>query len=78
MQTRCRYAQAFLGLLFALEALAVFFSGFHAPRIPVYGSSVQQAGRDSVRFCSAAPGRPSPSNRANFGYIHRIGLFYTK
>jgi hypothetical protein len=48
MQTRCRYAQAFFGLLFALEALAVFFSGFHAPRIRVYGSRVQQIGRNSV------------------------------
>ena len=41
MQTRSRYAQAFFGLLFALDTLSAFFSGFHALRIPIYGSGVQ-------------------------------------
>jgi hypothetical protein len=48
MQTRRRYAQAFFGLLFAQEALAVPFSAFHAWRIRFYGSSVQQTARDSI------------------------------
>jgi hypothetical protein len=52
-------AQALFGLLVAQEVLSAFFSGVHALRIAVYGSGVQQTGRDNVYFCSDAPGRPS-------------------
>jgi hypothetical protein len=58
MQMRGRQAPALFGLLFAQEALVAFFLGVHARRIPIYGSGVQQTGRESVLFCSAAPGRP--------------------
>jgi hypothetical protein len=63
VQPRGRQAQALFGLLFVLEALSAFFSGVHVLRIPVDGSGVQQTGRVSVRFCSAAPGRPDASTR---------------
>jgi len=58
VQMRGRQAQALFGLLFAQEALVAFFSSVYALRIPVYGSGVQQTGRNSVLFCSTAPGRP--------------------
>jgi hypothetical protein len=59
MQPRRRQAQALFDLLFAQEVLSAFFSGVHALRIPVDDSGVQQTGRDSVLFCSVAPGRPT-------------------
>jgi hypothetical protein len=58
VQPRRRQAQALVGLLVVQEVLSAFFSGVHVPRIPVSSSSVQQTGRVSVLFCSAAPGRP--------------------
>ena len=73
VQPRRRQAQALFGLLCVLEVLSAFFSGVHVPRIPVSSSSVQQTGRVSVRFCSAAPGRPLPAGEILSAAIPSLG-----